>query len=208
MAKSKPTTIVATAGKDGVKKGMTNSQALAAMATRSALTATVVKAYAAGDSDVLDLSDLMDEMREAGRDVNRNDLTRVEAMLASQALALEAVFNNLALRAIKADHIPRMETYLKLALKAQSQCRATIETLATIKSPPVVIAKQANVTTGPQQINNGAAKPSRTREIETEQSKLLEDDHGQRMDTRTTGTAGGTDPVMETVGALDRPAHR
>ena len=54
------------------------------------------------------------------------------------------------------EYLPATETYLRLALKAQSQCRATLETLAAIKNPPIIFAEQANVTTGPQQINNGA----------------------------------------------------
>jgi hypothetical protein len=31
--------------------------------------------------------------------------------------------------------------------------------LAAIKNPPVVIARQANVTTGPQQVNNVVSEP-------------------------------------------------
>jgi hypothetical protein len=58
-----------------------------------------------------------------------------------------------------------------MALRAQSQCRATLETLAAIKNPPIVYARQANVTTGPQQINNGVASP-RAREIENEQTRF------------------------------------
>ena len=44
---------------------------------------------------------------------------------------------------------------MRMALKAQSQCRATLETLATIKNPPAVFARQANIAQGPQQVNNG-----------------------------------------------------
>ena len=47
------------------------------------------------------------------------------------------------------------ETYMRMALKAQSQCRATLKTLANIKNPPVVFARQANIAQGPQQVNNG-----------------------------------------------------
>ena len=36
------------------------------------------------------------------------------------------------------EHIGAMETYARLAMKAQSQCRSTIETLAEMKNPPVV----------------------------------------------------------------------
>lgn len=38
----------------------------------------------------------------------------------------------------------------ELHQKAQSQCRATLETLAAIKNPPVIYAKQANISNGPQ----------------------------------------------------------
>jgi hypothetical protein len=49
---------------------------------------------------------------------------------------------------------------MRLALKAQSQCRATIETLAEIKNPqPVAFVQQADVAHGPQQINNGPTAP-------------------------------------------------
>jgi hypothetical protein len=44
---------------------------------------------------------------------------------------------------------PNYEAHARLALKAQSQCRATIETLAAIKNPPVVVARQANIAQGP-----------------------------------------------------------
>lgn len=37
---------------------------------------------------------------------------------------------------------------------AKRRCRATLETLAVIKSPPSVFAKQANMANGPQQVNN------------------------------------------------------
>jgi len=77
----------------------------------------------------------------------------------------------------------------------------SVETLAAIKNPPVVFAKQANVTTGPQQINNGMAAPSRVRENEITPNKLLEANNGERMDTPTQGATGGTNPELEAVGA-------
>ena len=68
------------------------------------------------------------------------------------------------------------ETYLRLALRAQAQCRATLETLAVIKNPqPVAFVRQANIANGPQQVNNAPAQPgesSRARESENQQNKL------------------------------------
>ncbi len=76
-------------------------------------------------------------------------------MLASQAHTLDAIFNNLARRAINAECLNQFEQYLKLGLRAQSQCRATWEALSAIKNPPVMgYVRQANIAHGPQQVNN------------------------------------------------------
>ena len=101
------------------------------------------------------------------------------------------------------DNAAPFECNMRMALRAQSQCRATLETLAAIKNPPVLFARQANVTTGPQQINNGVAESSRAREIEAERTQLLRADHGERMDTGTAGATGRGDPALATVGTLD-----
>jgi hypothetical protein len=76
-----------------------------------------------------------------------------------QAQTLDAIFNGLARRtAVNAgEYMAACETYLRLALKAQSQCRATLETLAMIKNPrPLAFVKHANIAAGPQQVNNAA----------------------------------------------------
>jgi hypothetical protein len=96
------------------------------------------------------------------------------------------------------------ETYLRLALKAQSQCRATLETLAAIKNAPVIYARQANVTTGPQQVNNGVAAPTRGRESETAQNEQSEATHELLQDTRASSAAIGSDPALASVGEVHR----
>jgi hypothetical protein len=98
---------------------------------------------------------------------------------------------------------------LRLALKAQRQCRATLETLVAIKNPqPMAFVRQANIAHGPQQVNNGAVQPgepSRAWEAENLQNKLLEAQNGERLDFGAPGAAGGADSQMETVGAVHRP---
>jgi len=54
-------------------------------------------------------------------------------------------------------------------------------------------------------VNNGEA--TRTREIQSEPSKLLEQTHGERLDTGAAGQAIGSNPAMATVGTFDRPAN-
>ena len=95
---------------------------------------------------------------------------------------------------------------MRIALKAQSQCRATVETLATIKNPPVVFARQANIAQGPQQVNNGmmpAGEPRARGKSENTPNELLEEKPHERLDTRTTSAASGTDPQLATVGGGD-----
>jgi hypothetical protein len=58
--------------------------------------------------------------------------------LCNQPGDLDAIFNNLARRAIKAEYMGNLDRYLKLTLRAQSQSRATWRALATIKNPPVI----------------------------------------------------------------------
>ena len=155
-----------------------------------------------GLGEAVDVPTLIDQLREQAKVVNAGDLTQVEAMLVGQATALQTLFARLTERAFSAEYMPNFETFLKLALRAQSQSRSTLEALAAIKSPPVLIAKQANLTTGPQQINNnGTMSDDRARRTGNLQNELLESSDGKRLDAGAAGTAGGVDPHLETVGA-------
>ena len=152
--------------------------------------------------DSIDVPALMDQLRDQALAVNRGDLSQAEAMLMNQATALQSLFARLAERGMSCDSAPAFEVNIRMALRAQNQCRATLETLAAIKNPPVIFAKQANIANGHQQINNGA--PSRALENESQQSKLLEAQHGEWLDTGTAGAAIGADKAMAAVGEIDR----
>jgi hypothetical protein len=174
------------------REGVSPDRAITDMLTAGEVTnATTLVKYAAADHGELSLTDMVASLREHGQAVNRGDLRAAEAMLASQAVALNAMFAELARRAAvnMGTYLDAAETYLRLALKAQSQSRATVETLAAIKNPPVVFARQANINNGgQQQVNNGAAEVSRPiragagahAAISTaEQTELLEANNGQ-----------------------------
>ena len=156
----------------------------------------------------IDVPTLMEQLRDQAAAVNRNDLTHAEAMLMNQATALQSLFSRLTEKAMGADCLPHFEVFMRMALRAQNQCRSTLETLAAIKNPqPVAFVRQANIAHGPQQVNNGTLHPSespRARENEIEQNKLLEDKYGERLDTGTAKTAGGFDQDMATVGPSNR----
>jgi len=139
----------------------------------------------------IEIGALITELQGQAKLASSGNLERAEAMLVTQAHTLDAVFNSLARRAAMnmGEYMNAAETYMRLALKAQSQCRATLETLAVMKIPqPVTFVRQANVAHGPQQVNNvpqpTAEAASRARESENLQNKLLEQ-HGQRLDPGT-----------------------
>src|SRR5688572_9743762 len=99
-------------------------------------------------------------------------MRRAEAMLISQAHTLDNIFNTLARRVLNQEFLLHWETYMRMAMKAQSQCRMTLETLASVKNPQVVFAKQANINNGgQQQVNNQAGVPL-ARETPLEPNKL------------------------------------
>jgi hypothetical protein len=158
-----------------------------------------------GIGEQIDIPTLVDTLRDQITAVQAGGLGQAEAMLICQATALQSLFTRLAERAMGCDTIPAFEMNMRMALRAQSQCRATLETLAAVKNPPVVYARQANVTTGPQQVNNGVATAPRTRNMEIEPNRLLEEIDGQRLDTRAPCAPGKTNPDLATVGAVHRP---
>ena len=153
-----------------------------------------------------DLSDMVKDLRERIDKIKAGDMSSVEAMLYGQAKVLETMFTCLSRRAANNNNLKQIQVNLTLALKAQSQCRATLEALAEIKNPrPVQFVKQANMTTGPQQINNGSTAQSPAGISQSKPNKLLEANHGQRLDTRTQGQAGQVDQAVEAVEAIHRP---
>ena len=91
-----------------------------------------------------------------------------------------------------------------ISLKAQNQCRMTLEKLGNIKNPPAVFAKHANIANGPQQINNNAAPHAPAREIENSPSKLVEHSNETLMDNGTAGIAVTANPPMEAMDPVNR----
>jgi len=159
----------------------------------------------AGEADLQELCTDLDKRIDKIKD---GDMSSVEAMLFGQAKVLETMFTSLARRAANNDGLKQFQVNLTLALKAQAQCRSTLEALAEIKNPrPVQFVKQANMTTGPQQVNNAyAGTPSHSGiqsgagNIQSEQNKLLEADHGNYLDTRAQGAASRVNQTVDAVG--------
>ena len=179
-------------------------RARANMALRPSVNAAAVMIAYTSPLGEQDLPALVDALSGQMREVQSGDMKRAEAMLYGQAQALQAIFMNLARRATDQTQLNQWEAFLRMAMKAQNQCRMTLETLATIKNPPVVFARQANINNGgQQQVNNGLAEPSRTRENEIEQSKLSRGANELLPDTRASALASGVDSHLATVGEVN-----
>ena len=176
-------TLHVTEGEYGLSKDMNQSQMLAALAARSLQSSSALKAYS-GASNAMEATDLMAEMKKAGDEVVGGDLGRVERMLMNQAMTLDAIFANLAERASRQEYMKQMETYMRLAMKAQSQCRATAEALALLKNPQPYI-RQANIAQGPQQVNNSYASASAHNPIHASEIKqTLENNPSPALSTQ------------------------
>lgn len=181
------------------------ARSTARLASYSTVAATRVIAAAEGNSgfgEILDIPALIKLMREQATAVQGGSLAEAEAMLTNQATALQSLFVRLIEKGMAQDQLLQYETHMRLALRAQSQCRATIEALAAIKNPPTIFAKQANIANGPQQVNN--VDPSRARENEIEQSQLSGERNELLPDARASGIASGASPSLEALGEIHR----
>jgi len=161
--------------------------------------AVTVQKYSKWFPADLDLKELIGALAEQTTVVIHGDLGRAEAMLTVQAHTLDAIFNSLARKAMSTELLNQFEAYLKLSLRAQSQCRTTWEVVSAIKHPPVAsYISQANIAHGPQQVNNA----SRAGENGKPPNKLLEDNEhepDQWVDRGTQNAASEADTRMETV---------
>jgi hypothetical protein len=159
-----------------------------------------------------ELNELVKSTRAAVGRAAKGETDQADGLLTSQAIALNAVFLEMSRRAAlnMGQHMGAMETYMRLALKAQSQCRTTLETLAEIKNPrAVAFVKQANIAGGHQQVNNHAPVEAGRAESKRRPNELLEEiSDAQWLDPRAAPAAGAGNPELATVGARHRPAQR
>ena len=157
--------------------------------------------------DTHDVNALAAELTTQVQAVNGGDLRRAEGMLISQAHTLDKVFTVLLRRATTQTMLPQWEAYMRMAMRAQSQCRMNLEALAEMKNPKAIaFVKQANIAHGHQQVNNGTPAPAL--EKQTPPPELLEQQHGEWMDTGATSQAGRANQAVEAVGEIDRTAQR
>jgi hypothetical protein len=180
---------------------------LARLAMDGTANVLLVETYLPGVSEGSNPKVLANLLNDQVQAIACGNLSQLEKMLLSQAIALQAIFVDLASTARDQTTHNNLQIVTSLALKCAAGSRQAITALAELRTPKAVMfAKQANLTSGPQQINNGVAVPAavaRAERFPVRQNELLEAEHGQRLDTRTSSTAGRADSFLEPVGTVD-----
>lgn len=190
----------------------TDEQALGRLSiTHSMDAAATVGGFLSPCFQTMDINALADELTARTKAVQGRDLASLESMLAAQAETLSSIFHATAQRAAfnLAAYPQAAEMYLRLAMKAQSQCRSTVQTLSDMKAPrPIAYVQQANIAAGHQQVNNGFLDATTREEMPSAPNGLLESSNVTRMDARATGKAGRGHQALEAVGVIDGATHR
>lgn len=140
-------------------KDETGAQAMARKllqpAFKNAVAASSFMGKMLGTADAMPgLHDYATEVQIVAKGAAGGDLAMASQMLASQALALDAMFAEFARRSAMnmGDYINASERYGRLALKAQSNCRATLEALAKLHQPREQTVRHVYVNEGGQAV--------------------------------------------------------
>ena len=149
---------------------------------KAALTAQL---YAPALGQELDTVAMHSKTAELAYNAKNEGLGEIEVMMAAQIYALDSIFHYTAGRA-KANmgqYPHAADMYMRLALKAQTQCRSTAETLSAIKHPRAYI-RQTNIAQN-QQINNSENFTDQPNELLSEQNHATLDFGGKSASGRT-----------------------
>ncbi len=215
---TKPTAGLVLQADENKPAGLILAEELNAPSLRAAATLVAMDCkgpFNHGDTPPPSINQQMQALHGRAKKIDDGNMCLPEHTLVAQMQVLDGMFNLLTQRALhNLDHsLEATERYMKMALRAQNQCRATIEALAEVKNPRVaVFASQANVSSGPQQVNNGTPSPAPARGDSAGcvnmTNELLEHQHGKGLDTGAPGQTGRAYQTVETVGEKHRATHR
>jgi hypothetical protein len=165
------------------EKNQTKEQSLAEFNSKSDFLSTAVnESFVVGIGD-FDFQATMQVLEKTIQQIQSGDLSKIEEMYISQAVALEVMFANLARRAKAQEQLLLYETHMRFALKAQNQCRATLQALVQLKQPSnTTFVKQANIAHGHQQVNNSLENNPIPQNELLEESQIV----SPKMDARAT----------------------
>jgi hypothetical protein len=104
--------------------------------------------------DMPGIGDYADHVQSVTSAATDGDVSMASKILAAQAITLDSMFAELARRAANnmGEYINAAERYGRLALKAQSNCRATLEALAKLHQPREQTVRHVHVNEGGQAV--------------------------------------------------------
>lgn len=189
------------------KKETVDNQNIAAGLSPLFTAANTLRLFSKGSIGEVDTVEALKTVVKQVEEVYNDDMRGVESMLVAQASALNGIFTEMARRAAKNmdDYLPACETYMRMALKAQAQCRATLETLGEIKNPRVTTFVRQQNNTAQQQVNNNVCGSNNCSHGKNTNSpnELLSEVKNETLDSRRAETTSKLDSCLETVGVVD-----
>jgi hypothetical protein len=174
------------------------------------MNASITESFAKDIIPDVHLIDITNSLKESISEVVAGNTSSMEAMLLGQAQALQAMFVSLGRQAKAQTNLKHSTAFMTMALKAQSQSRATIQALTELKYPrQATFVKQANISHGHQQVNNGSFdtnmhERAHVKEKTIQSNELLEKQNGEWLDSGTKSATSRTNQAMATVESLDR----
>lgn len=131
------------------------ARALLEPQVRHAVTASDFASRVMGNGhEMPGIGDYIDHFRSMATKAEAGDLALASRLLVSQALTLDAMFTEMARRSAlnMGEHMHAAETYARLAMKAQSNSRATLEALAKVHQPREQTVRHVHVNEGGQAV--------------------------------------------------------
>ena len=140
--------------REGETKGQTMARTLLDPVARHASLSSVYADQAFGNDANLSITDTAALLEEELGKAAAGDMTLASRILTSQAVSLDAIFTELARRsaANMGQHLDATERYMRLALKAQSASRSTLEALARLHQPREQTVRHVHVNSGGQAV--------------------------------------------------------
>ena len=159
---------------------------------KAALTAQL---YAPALGQELDTVAMHSKTAELAYNAKNEGLGEIEVMMAAQIYALDSIFHYTAGRAKSnmGQYPHAADMYMRLALKAQTQCRSTAETLSAIKNPRAYI-RQTNIAQN-QQVNNSGNFSDQTNELLSEKNHATLDFGGKSASGRTNSALAALEAI-------------
>jgi len=157
----------------------------------------------------IDVNEIANELRLSWYGTDSIDHKELELMLIAQTHTLQNIFTRMTAIAMgNASNLEMLTGIFSVALKAQNQCRSTILAISEIKSPKrtIFIKQQNNQSLGHMQVNNDE-KPKQadfSKISDKQANKLLEKQHGARLDIGTAQETIGADKKLATLAKINR----